>query len=89
MQFFRTVMPPHAVYDEWLARLNPRPALARAMAAFGLERLLLSSGTEKLSFHPEAWHLAAGAMEQLKLMRAAALGGLLAIFQKNNRQAKT
>ena len=56
-------------------------ALARAMAAFGLERLLLSSGTEKLSFHPEAWHLAAGAMEKLKLMRAAALGGLLKLVE--------
>lgn len=33
-------------------------AIARAMASFGLQRLLLSSGTEKLSFHPEAWHLA-------------------------------
>ncbi len=35
LQFFRTVMPPHAVYDEWLARLNPRPALARSMAKDG------------------------------------------------------
>jgi len=35
LQFFRIVMPPDAVYDEWLARLNPRPALARAMAKDG------------------------------------------------------
>ncbi|MEY4271925.1 MAG: SpoU rRNA Methylase family [Verrucomicrobiota bacterium] len=56
-------------------------AIARAMASFGLHRLLLSSGTEKLSFHPEAWHLAGGAMEKLKLMRAAALGGLLKLVE--------
>jgi tRNA G18 (ribose-2'-O)-methylase SpoU len=55
--------------------------IARAMAAFGLERLLLSSGSEKLALHPEAWHLAGGAMEQLKLMRAAALGGLLKLVE--------
>lgn len=56
-------------------------ALARAMAAFGLQRLLLSSGSEKLAFHPEAWHLAGGALEQLRLMRAAALGGLLKLVE--------
>ena len=32
LQFARQAMPPHAVYDEWLARANARPALARAMA---------------------------------------------------------
>jgi glutathione S-transferase len=32
LQFFRTVMPPHPVYDEWVGRLNARPALARAAA---------------------------------------------------------
>jgi len=30
LQFFRTVMPPHKAYDDWVERLNPRPALARA-----------------------------------------------------------
>lgn len=56
-------------------------AIARAMAAFGLKRLLLSGGTEKLAFHPEAWHLSRGAMEQLRLLRAAALGGLLKLVE--------
>ena len=56
-------------------------AIARSMAAFGLKRLLLSGGTEKLSFHPEAWNLSRGAMEQLRLMRAAALGGLLKLVE--------
>ena len=32
LQFFRTVMPEHTVYDEYVARLNARPALARALA---------------------------------------------------------
>jgi glutathione S-transferase len=32
LQFARQMLPPHAVYDEWLARANARPALARAMA---------------------------------------------------------
>lgn len=56
-------------------------AVARSMAAFGLQRLLLSSGTEKIAFHPDAWHLSRGAMEQLRLMRAAALGGLLKLVE--------
>ena len=56
-------------------------AIARGMAAFGLKRLLLSGGTEKLAYDPEAWHLARGAMEQLRLMRAAALGGLLKLVE--------
>lgn len=56
-------------------------AIARAMAAFGLKRLLLSGGTEKLAFHPEVWTQARGAMEQLRLMRAAALGGLLRLVE--------
>ena len=56
-------------------------AIARGMAAFGLKRLLLSGGTEKLAHHPEAWHLSRGAMEQLRLMRAAALGGLLRLVE--------
>ena len=30
LQFFRTVMPEHTVYDDYVARLNARPALARA-----------------------------------------------------------
>ena len=32
LQFAREMLPAHAVYDEWLGRLNARPALARAMA---------------------------------------------------------
>lgn len=32
LQFARQMLPPHAVYDDWLARANARPALARAMA---------------------------------------------------------
>lgn len=52
-------------------------AIARSMSAFGLRRLLLSSGSEKLAFDPEVWSLARGAMEHVRLMRAAALGGLL------------
>ncbi|HJV43671.1 glutathione S-transferase [Caulobacter sp.] len=32
LQFARQMLPPHAVYDEWLARANARPALARALA---------------------------------------------------------
>lgn len=35
LQFARQLLPPHAVYDAWLARLNARPALARAMAKDG------------------------------------------------------
>ena len=50
-------------------------------AAFGLKRLLLSGGTEKIAFHPEAWNQSRGAMEQLRLMRAAALGGLLKLVE--------
>ncbi len=56
-------------------------SIARSMAAFGLKRLLLSGGTEKLAFDPEAWHLSRGTMEQLRLMRAAALGGLLRLVE--------
>lgn len=32
LQFARQMLPAHAVYDDWLARANARPALARAMA---------------------------------------------------------
>jgi glutathione S-transferase len=32
LQFARQMLPPHAVYDDWLARANTRPALARALA---------------------------------------------------------
>ncbi len=32
LQFARQMLPPHEVYDEWLARANARPALARALA---------------------------------------------------------
>jgi glutathione S-transferase len=32
LQFARQMLPAHAVYDEWLARANARPALARALA---------------------------------------------------------
>lgn len=32
LQFARQLLPDHAVYDDWLGRLNARPALARAMA---------------------------------------------------------
>ena len=56
-------------------------SIARSMAAFGLKRLLLSGGTEKLAFDPEAWYLSRGTMEQLRLMRAAALGGLLRLVE--------
>ncbi|WP_332772429.1 glutathione S-transferase family protein [Phenylobacterium sp.] len=35
LQFARQMLPAHTVYDEWLARLNARPALARAMAKDG------------------------------------------------------
>ncbi len=56
-------------------------AIARAMSAFGLRRLLLSSGSEKLAHHPAAWALARGALEEVILMRAAALGGLLGLVE--------
>lgn len=56
-------------------------AIARAMSAFGLRRLLLSSGSEKLAHHPDAWSLARGALEEVILMRAAALGGLLGLVE--------
>lgn len=32
LQFARQMLPPHAVYDDWLGRANTRPALARALA---------------------------------------------------------
>lgn len=32
LQFARQMLPPHAVYDDWLARASTRPALARALA---------------------------------------------------------
>lgn len=32
LQFARQMLPPHAVYDDWRARANARPALARALA---------------------------------------------------------
>lgn len=32
LQFARQMLPPHAIYDDWLARANARPALARALA---------------------------------------------------------
>ncbi len=32
LQFARQALPDHAAYDDWLGRLNVRPALARAMA---------------------------------------------------------
>ena len=56
-------------------------AIARSMRAFGLQRLLLSSGSEKILFDPEVWHLAQGAMESIRPMRAAALGGLLKLVK--------
>lgn len=31
LQFARQMLPPHAVYDDWLARAQARPAFARAM----------------------------------------------------------
>lgn len=31
LQFARQMLPGHAVYDDWLARANARPALARAL----------------------------------------------------------
>ncbi len=56
-------------------------SLARSMASFGLRRLLLSSGSERLAHHPDAWALAKGALEEVVLMRAAALGGLLGLVE--------
>lgn len=35
LQFARQALPAHGVYDDWLARANARPALARAMAKDG------------------------------------------------------
>jgi glutathione S-transferase len=32
LQFARQMLPPHSIYDDWLARANTRPALARALA---------------------------------------------------------
>ncbi|WP_066682915.1 glutathione S-transferase family protein [Caulobacter sp. CCH9-E1] len=32
LQFARQMLPPHKAYDDWLARANARPALARALA---------------------------------------------------------
>lgn len=32
LQFARQMLPPHEAYDDWLARANARPALARALA---------------------------------------------------------
>ncbi len=32
LQFARQMLPPHAVYDDWLARAQDRPALARALS---------------------------------------------------------
>jgi len=32
LQFSRALLPPHKVYDDYLARLNARPAVARGMA---------------------------------------------------------
>jgi glutathione S-transferase len=32
LQFARQMLPPHAIYDDWLGRANARPALARALA---------------------------------------------------------
>ncbi|TXH06155.1 MAG: glutathione S-transferase [Nevskiaceae bacterium] len=31
LQFARQALPPHAIYDDWLARANARPALVRAL----------------------------------------------------------
>jgi len=31
LQFAREMLPPHAVHDDWLARAQARPALARAL----------------------------------------------------------
>lgn len=56
-------------------------AIARSMRAFGLQRLLLSSGSEKILFDSEVWFLAQGAMESIRPMRAAALGGLLKLVK--------
>ena len=57
-------------------------AIARAMSAFGIQRLLLSSTTTQLTFNPEVWHLAGGAMEHVRIMHAAALGGLLKLVKE-------
>jgi tRNA G18 (ribose-2'-O)-methylase SpoU len=77
---WRQTMEPIVIADS-VADPADLAAIARAMAAFGVERLLLSGGTEKLAYHPEAWRLARGALEQLRLTRAAALGGLLKLVE--------
>lgn len=69
------------VIADHVTRSEDLAAIARAMSAFGIQRLLLSSGSEKLAFDPDVWSLARGAMEHVRLMRAAALGGLLKLVE--------
>lgn len=69
------------VIADHISRPADLAAIARTMSAFGIHRLLLSSGTEKLAFNPDVWSLARGAMEHVRLMRAAALGGLLKLVE--------
>ena len=55
--------------------------LARSMASFGLQRLLLSNRSETLAYHPVAWQNSQGALERIKLAHAHALGGLLKLVE--------
>lgn len=70
------------VIADHISRPADLAAIARSMAAFGLKKLLLSSGTEKIAFDSEVWSLAEGAMEHVRIMRAAALGGLLKLVKE-------
>lgn len=70
------------VIADHISRPADLAAIARSMAAFGLKRLLLSSGTENLAFNSETWTLAQGAMEHMIIMRAAAVGGLLKLVKE-------
>ncbi|MGA0134685.1 MAG: hypothetical protein ACO3ND_10075 [Opitutales bacterium] len=69
------------VIADGLERPSDLAALARSMSAFGLRRLLLSSGSERLAHDADAWAMAEGALEEVIIMRAAALGGLLGLVQ--------
>ena len=70
------------VIADHISRPADLAAIARSMAAFGLKRLLLSSGTENLAFDSDTWTLSQGAMEHVRIMRAAALGGLLKLVKE-------
>lgn len=69
------------VIADHVSRPADLAAIARTMSSFGIKNLLLSSGTENLAFDSDTWTLAEGAMEQVRIMRAAALGGLLKLVK--------